>query len=136
MSEKKKKSFLDRWGEWISGRSKTRPSNEYSYGKGMDKVTIKLPRSVEEQFKMVNLMNVLEQFPNDYKLKLEFFHLIAPYGSVLNQPVTMELLGYAGTETFISMYCDLLLRPLSQGAATKLQDTIMEILPELTESAK
>lgn len=136
MSEKKKKSFLDRWGEWISGRSKTRPSNEYSYGKGMDKVTIKLPRSVEEQFKMVNLMNVLEQFPNDYKLKLEFFHLIAPYGSVLNQPVTLELLGYAGTETFISMYCDLLLRPLSQGAATKLQDTIMEILPELTESAK
>ena len=102
----------------------------------MDKITIKLPRSVEEQFKMVNLMNVLEQFPNDYKLKLEFFHLIAPYGSVLNQPVTMELLGYAGTETFISMYCDLLLRPLSQGAATKLQDTIMEILPELTESAK
>ena len=136
MTEKKKKSILERWSEWISGRSKTRPSNEYSYGKGMDKVTIKLPRSVEEQFKMVNMMNVLEQFPNDYKLKLEFFHMIAPYGSMLNQTVTMELLGYAGTETYISMYCDLLLRPLSQGAATKLQDTIMEILPEMTESTK
>lgn len=136
MTEKKKKSILDRWTEWIMGRSKTRPSNECSYGKGMDKVTIKLPRSVEEQFKLVNMMNVLEQFPNDYKLKLDFFNMIAPYGSMLNQTVTMELLGYAGTETYISMYCDLLLRPLSQGAATKLQDTIMEILPELTESTK
>ena len=136
MTEKKKKSILDRWTEWIMGRSKTRPSNEYSYGKGMDKVTMKLPRSVEEQFKLVNMMNVLEQFPNDYKLKLDFFNMIAPYGSTLNQTVTMELLGYAGTETYISMYCDLLLRPLSQGAATKLQDTIMEILPELTESTK
>ena len=57
MSEKKKKSIFERWSEWIMGRSKTRPSNEYSYGKGMDKVTMKLPRSVEEQFKMVNMMN-------------------------------------------------------------------------------
>ena len=133
---KEKKSLLDRWSEWLGLRSKSRPSNEFSYGKGLDRVTIKLPRNVEEQFKMVNMMQVLDQFPNDYKLKLEFFNLISPYGSIMNQTVSMELLGYAGTETYISLYSDLLLRPLSQGAATKLQDTITEILPEMTESIK
>ena len=133
---KEKKSLLERWGDWISGRSKSRPSNELSYGTGMDKVTMKLPRSVEEQFKLVNMMQVLDQFPNDYKLKLEFFNMIAQYGTTINQTVSMELLGYDGTETYISLYCDLLLRPLSQGAATKLQDTIMKILPEMTESTK
>ena len=133
---KEKKSLLDRWAEWLGLRSKSRPSNEFSYGKGLDKVTMKLPRNVEEQFKMVNMMQVLDQFPNDYKLKLEFFNLIAPYGTVMNQTVSMELLGYAGTETYISLYSDLLLRPLSQGAATKLQDMITEILPEITESIK
>lgn len=133
---KEKKSLFERWGDWISGRSKSRPSNEFSYGAGMDKVTMKLPRNVEEQFKLVNLMQVLDQFPNDYKLKLEFFNMIAQYGTTMNQTVSMELLGYDGTETYISLYCDLLLRPLSQGAATKLQDTIMKILPEMTESTK
>ena len=133
---KEKKSLLDRWSEWLGLRSKSRPSNEFSYGKGLDRVTIKLPRNVEEQFKMVNMMQVLDQFPNDYKLKLEFFNLISPYGSIMNQTVSMELLGYAGTETYISLYSDLLLRPLSQGAATKLQDMITEILPEMTESTK
>ena len=97
---------------------------------------MKLPRNVEEQFKLVNMMQVLDQFPNDYKLKLEFFNMIAQYGTTLNQTVSMELLGYDGTETYISLYCDLLLRPLSQGAATKLQDTIMKILPEMTGSTK
>lgn len=132
----KKKSLFERWGEWIGGRSKSRPSNEFSYGTGMDKVTMKLPRNVEEQFKLVNMMQVLDQFPNDYKLKLEFFNMIAQYGTTLNQQVSMELLGYDGTETYISLYCDLLLRPLSQGAATKLQETILKILPEMTESTK
>lgn len=132
----KKKTLFDRWVEWLGFRSKTRPSNEFSYGKGMDKVTMKLPRSVEEQFKLVNMMEVLDQFPNDYKLKLEFFNMIAPYGTTMNQPVNMTLLGYAGTETYIQLYCDLLLRPLSQGAATNLQETIMDILPEMTESTK
>lgn len=131
-----KKSLIDRWTEWIGGRSKTRPANEFSYGKDMDKVTIRLPKSVEEQFKLVNMMQVLDQFPNDYKLKLEFFNMIAQYGITLDQPVSMTLLGYAGVETYISMYCDLLLRPLSQGAATKLQETIMEVLPATTESTK
>lgn len=134
--KEKKKNLLDRWVEWLGLRSKTRPSNEFSYGKGMDKVTIKLPRSVEEQFKLVNMMEVLDQYPNDYKLKLEFFNMIAPYGTTMNQPVNMTLLGYAGTETYISLYCDLLLRPLSQGAVTNLQETIMSILPEMTESIK
>lgn len=133
---KEKKSLLERWGEWLGIRSKSRPSNEFSYGKGIDKVTIKLPKSVEEQFKLVNMANVLEQFPNDYKLKLEFFNMIAPYGTIMNQPVNMTLLGYAGTETYISLYCDVLLRPLSQGAVADLQDKIMEILPQLTESTK
>ena len=133
---KEKKSLFDRWSEWLTSRSKTRPSNEVSYGSGVDKVTMKLPRNVEEQFKLVNMMQVLEQYPNDYKLKLDFFNMIAPYGTTLNQTVTMEILGYDGTETYISLYCDLLLRPLSQGAATKLQETIMKILPEMTESTK
>ena len=133
---KEKKSLFERWGEWLTGRAKTRPTNEFSYGKDMDKVTMKLPRSVEEQFKLVNMMHVLDQFPNDYKLKLEFFNMIAPYGTTLNQTVTMKNLGYDGTETYISLYCDLLLRPLSQGAATKLQEMIMKILPEMTESTK
>ena len=132
----KKKSLLERWSDWILNRSKTRPSNEFSYGKGIDKVTMKLPKSVEEQFKLVNMMQVLEQYPNDYKLKQEFFNLIAPYGTTMNQTVNMVLLGYAGTETYISLYCDVLLRPLAQGAATDLQDKIMEILPTLTESTK
>lgn len=133
---KEKKSLLDRWSEWLGIRSKSRPSNEFSYGKGMDKVTMRLPKSVEEQFKLVNMMEVLDQFPNDYKLKLEFFNMIAQYGTTLDQPVSMTALGYDGTETYISLYCDLLLRPLSQGAATKLQETIMEILPNTTESTK
>ena len=133
---KEKKSLLDRWGEWLGIRSKSRPSNEFSYGKGVDRVTIRLPKSVEEQFKLVNMANVLEQFPNDYKLKLEFFNMIAPYGTVMNQQVNMTLLGYAGTETYISLYCDVLLRPLSQGAVADLQEKIMEILPEMTESTK
>lgn len=132
----KKKTLLERWGEWLKNRAKTRPTNEFSYGKGMDKVTIKLPKSVEEQFKLVNMMQVLDQFPNDYKLKLEFFNMISQYGITLDQPVSMTLLGYEGTETYISMYCDLLLRPLSQGAATKIQNTIMELLPEITQSIK
>lgn len=133
---KEKKSLLDRWSEWLGLRGKSRPSNEFSYGKGMDKVTMRLPKSVEEQFKLVNMMEVLDQFPNDYKLKLEFFNTIAQYGTTLDQPVSMTLLGYDGTETYISLYCDLLLRPLSQGAATKLQETIKEILPSTTESTK
>lgn len=133
---KEKKSLLDRWGEWLGIRSKSRPSNEFSYGKGVDRVTIRLPKSVEEQFKLVNMANVLEQFPNDYKLKLEFFNMIAPYGNVMNQQVNMTLLGYAGTETYISLYCDVLLRPLSQGAVADLQEKIMEILPQMTESTK
>ena len=133
---KEKKSLLDRWAEWLGLRSKSRPSNEFSYGKDMDKVTMKLPRSVEEQFKLVNMANVLEQFPNDYKLKLEFFNMIAPYGTIMNQQVSMTLLGYTGTETYISLYCDVLLRPLSQGAVADLQDKIMKILPEMTESTK
>ena len=133
---KEKKSLLDRWSEWLGIRGKSRPSNEFSYGKGMDKVTMRLPKSVEEQFKLVNMMEVLDQFPNDYKLKLDFFNAIAQYGTTLDQPVNMTLLGYDGTETYISLYCDLLLRPLSQGAATKLQETIMEILPTTTESTK
>jgi hypothetical protein len=133
---KEKKSLLDRWSEWLGLRGKSRPSNEFSYGKGMDKVTMRLPKSVEEQFKLVNMMEVLDQFPNDYKLKLDFFNAIAQYGTTLDQPVNMTLLGYDGTETYISLYCDLLLRPLSQGAATKLQETIMEILPNTTQSTK
>lgn len=133
---KEKKSLLERWGEWLGVRSKSRPSNVFSYGKDMDRVTMKLPKSVEEQFKLVNMANVLEQFPNDYKLKLEFFNMIAPYGTIMNQPVNMTLLGYVGTETYISLYCDILLRPLSQGAAADLQNKIMEILPEMTESTK
>ena len=133
---KEKKSLLDRWSEWLGIRTKSRPSNEFSYGKGMDKVTMRLPKSVEEQFKLVNMMEVLDQFPNDYKLKLEFFNMIAQYGTTLDQPVSMTLLEYDGTETYISLYCDLLLRPLSQGAATKLQETITEILPNTTESTK
>ena len=133
---KEKKSLLDRWGEWLGIRSKSRPSNEFSYGKGVDRVTIRLPKSEEEQFKLVNMANVLEQFPNDYKLKLEFFNMIAPYGNVMNQQVNMTLLGYAGTETYISLYCDVLLRPLSQGAVADLQEKIMEILPQMTESTK
>lgn len=133
---KEKKSLLDRWSEWLGIRGKSRPSNEFSYGKGMDKVTMRLPKSVEEQFKLVNMMEVLDQFPNDYKLKLEFFNMIAQYGTTLDQPVSMTILGYDGTETYISLYCDLLLRPLSQGAATKLQETIKEILPKMTESTK
>ena len=132
----KKKTVLERWAEWISGRTKNRPSNEVSYGKDMDKVTMRLPKSVEEQLKLVNLMQVMEQFPNDYKVKLEFFRMVAPYGTTLNQQVTLDILGYAGAEVYISMYCDLLLRPLSQGAASKLEETIMEMLPEMTESAK
>ena len=135
MSEKKEnKSIISRWGDWLKGRSKTRPSNEVSYGRGMDKVTIRLPKSVEEQLKLVNMMQVMEQFPNDYKIKLEFFSMTAPYGTTLNQQVTLDILGYAGVEVYISMYCDLLLRPLSQGAATKLEETILEILPQMTES--
>ena len=130
---KDKKSLLDRWAEWLGLRAKSRPSNEFSYGKGMDKVTMKLPRNVEEQFKMVNMMQALDQFPNDYKLKLEFFNLISPYGSIMNQTVSMDLLGYAGVETYISLYSDLLLRPLSQGAATKMQEAIAEILPVTME---
>lgn len=133
---KEKKSLLDRWSEWLGLRGKSRPANEFSYGKGMDKVTMRLPKSVEEQFKLVNMMEVLDQFPNDYKLKLEFFNMIAQYGTTLDQPVSMTLLGYDGTETYISLYCDLLLRPLSQGAATKLQETITEILPNTMESTK
>lgn len=135
MSEKKK-TIWERWTDWLSGRSKTRPSNEASYGKDMDKVTMKLPRSVEEQFKLVNMMHLIDQYPNDYKARLEFFNMIAPYGTTLNQPISMEILGYAGVETYIYMYSDLLLRPLSQGAATKLEETIMEILPTMTESTK
>lgn len=134
--KEQKKSILDRWAEWLTGRSKSRPSNVCYYGKGVDKVTMKLPRSVEEQFKLVNTMQVLEQFPNDYKLKLDFFNMIANYGTIMNQQVSMELLDYSGVETYIAMYCDLLLRPLSQGAATKLQETMMEFLPEATESIK
>ena len=136
MPEEKKKTVWERWTEWLTPRSKTRPSNEASYGKDMDKVLMKLPRSVEEQFKLVNMMHLVDQYPNDWKTRLEFFNMIAPYGTTLNQTVTMEVLGYAGVETYISMYCDLLLRPLSQGAATKLEQTIMQILPEMTESTK
>lgn len=134
MAEKKEKqSLLSRWGTWLSNRSKSRPSNEISYGKGVDKITIRLPKSVEEQLKFVNMMLVMEQYPNDYKIKLEFFNMIAPYGTMLNQQVTLDLLGYAGAEVYITMYCDLLLRPLSQGAANKLEETILEILPAMTD---
>lgn len=135
MSEKKKTLF-ERWGEWLGMRSKSRPANEFSYGIGVDRVTMKLPRNVEEQFKLVNMMHVIDDFPHDYKLKLDFFNSIAPYGTIMNQTVSMELLGYDGVETYMSLYMDLLLRPLSQGAATKLQDTIIQILPNLTESKK
>ena len=126
---KEPKSLIQKWTEWLTGWSKSRPSNEFSYGKGMDRVSMKLPKSVEEQLKMVNVMQMLDQYPYDYKLKLEFFNMIAPYGTTLNQPVSLELLGYAGTETYILLYQDMLLRPLSQGAANMFQEIIQEILP-------
>lgn len=132
-TEKKVKSIFERWSEWIRGKSKTRPSNTTSYGKGMEQVTITLPKSVEEQLKLVNMMQLLDTYPNDYKLKMEFFNEIAKHGTTLNQPVSYSLLGYAGVELYITMYCDLLLRPLSLGAADKIEATIMELLPSLTE---
>lgn len=129
MAQKKEKSIFDKWTEWFTGRGKSRPSNEFSYGKGIEKVTMKLPRSVEEQFKLVHMMHLLDEYPHDYKTRLDFFNMISQYGTYLNQPVSMETLGYAGVETYISMYIDMLLYPLSQGAVTKLQETITEILP-------
>ena len=136
MKSQKPKSIYDRWSDWLFSRSKTRPSNEISYGKGIDKVTMKLPRSVEEQFKMVNMMQVLNMYPADYKVKLEFFNMIAPYGTLYGQSVTMENLGYAGAETYIAMYSDLLLRPLSQGAEAKTEEAMKEFLPQATDSTK
>lgn len=134
--KEQKKTLYERWSEWLAGRSKTRPSNEVSYGKGVDKVIMKLPRSVEEQFKLVNMMQVINLYPADYKTKIDFFNMIAPYGTAYGQPVTMENLGYAGAETYIAMYCDLLLRPLSQGAEAKTEEAMKEFLPEATELTK
>lgn len=131
MNEKKdkKKSIFERWNDFIRGRSETRPEPRASYGSGMDRVDMKLPKSVELQLKLVNMMHLMDEYPNDWSVQVNFFKEIAPFCTVANQIPTMDMLGYIETQELITMYADLLLRPLSQRAATRLQQTIATLLP-------
>ena len=131
---KKKKSLLDLWQAFIGNKSKTRPENVASYGDGMDKMTMRLPKSVQEQLKLVNMMNLVDSYPNDWELQIKFFREIAPHCNYLKETPTLEMLGFEGTQELITLYADLLLRPLSQRAAMKIQTTIQTLLPTQMES--
>lgn len=137
MEEKKekKKSVWDRWNDFVRGRSETRPETTASYGEGFDRVVMRLPKSVELQLKLVNMMRLMDDYPNDWTVQVNFFKEIAPHCTVAQQIPTMDMLGFVETQELITMYADLLLRPLSQRAATKLQKTITTLLPtrELAE---
>lgn len=134
MAKEKKKSIWDKWSERIKSKSETRPDNVASYGSTLDKTTISLPKSVAEQLKLVNMMHVLDEYPNDWKLRLEFLNEIVNYTLYLGNPVTIEMLGYESCEELITLYCDLLLRPLSLRAAEKIERTIVTLLPAQMDS--
>lgn len=134
MPKKKKESIFTRWKEHIKSRSGSRPSNTVSYGSTLDRTTISLPKSVEEQLKLVNMMYLLDSYPNDWKIRLDFLNEIVQHTLYLNKPVTVEMLGYESCEELIALYCDLLLRPLSLRAAEKLERTIMTLLPAQMDS--
>lgn len=134
MVEKKKKTIWERWSERIKQKSETRPDNSASYGTELDKTHIILPKSVAEQLKLVNMMELLDNYPNDWKIKIEFLNEIIPYTTYLGNSVTMDMLGYEGCDELIALYCDLLLRPLSLRAAEKIEKTIMTLLPAQMDS--
>lgn len=133
---KEKKTVWDKWTDFIKGKSKTRPSNIASYGQGMEKMEMRLPKSVQEQLKLVNEMNLMDTYPNDWQVQVNFFNDIAPNCSYLNQTPTMDMLGYDGVQELMTMYADLLLRPLSHRAAMKVQQTIETLLPTQMVSDK
>lgn len=143
MDEKKtetapqKKSIWQRWKEWCANLGMTRPETTASWGTGMDKISITLPKSVYAQMKLVNMKNAMADYPHDYQLKEAFLKQILPLTTFCGKPVeSPDELGYARTEVLIDMYCDLLLAPLSQRAQDETSRTILQILPTLTESDK
>lgn len=130
----KPKSLLKRWQEWVSSRGKTRPETSFSWGKGMEKITISLPKSVYQQMRLVSLKDSMNAYPYDYSIRESFLKEILPLtqycGNAVSDP---EILGYARCEVLISMYCDLLLAPLSQRVQEMTRQTIMTILPTMPE---
>lgn len=132
--KEKKPSIWDKWTNWVNSRGKTRPSTTASWGKGMDKITISLPKSIYAQMKLVSLRNLMEQYPNDFSVKESFLKEILPLTTFCGKQVeSPDELGYARTEVLITMYCDLLLAPLSQGVQEMTIQTIQEVLPQIAD---
>ena len=120
--------MLDKWKDFISKKNKGRPNGDFSYGDNMSKVTIRLPKTVYAQLELVNLKESMEAFPYDFDIKMKFINKILPLTTYLERPVDLETLGYDNIETLITLYCDVLLSPLSQRAQEKMTQTIEKIL--------
>lgn len=127
-NKEKKPSIIDKWSSFLAGR-KGRPENQISYGKGLDKITIRLPKSVYAQLELVNLWETMDLYPNDFELKTKFINKILPYTTFLDSKVeSIETLGYDRIGVLIVMYGDLLLAPLSRRGQEKIAQTIEEYL--------
>lgn len=120
--------MLDKWKDFIGKKNKSRPDNTFSYGQNMDKITIRLPKTVYAQLELVNLKESMDAFPYDFDLKMKFINKILPLTTYLERPVDLETLGYENIEVLITLYCDVLLSPLSQRAQEKMTQTIEKIL--------
>lgn len=132
-----KKTIWERWKEWVGRLGRTRPETAASWGTGMDKIRITLPKSVYAQMKLVAMKNAMSDYPHDYSIKEAFLKEILPLTTYCGQPVeNPDILGYARTEVLVDMYCDLLLAPLSQRVQEETTKTITQLLPTLTDSDK
>lgn len=120
--------MIDKWKDFIGKKNKGRPNNDFSYGDNMSKITIRLPKTVYAQLELVNLKDSMEAFPYDFDIKMKFINKILPLTTYLDRPVDLEILGYDNIETLITLYCDVLLAPLSQRAQEKMTQTIEKIL--------
>lgn len=136
MEEQKqqKESIISRWTNFFKSKQEqgSRPLTQFSYGEGMDKITIRLPKTVYEQMELVNLNDLMKQYPYDLSTKKLFLEKILPLTIYLEKPVSdINMLSLDKIETLIIVYCDALLSPLSQRVQEKTVQTIEEILKKL-----
>jgi len=129
-----KPSLWERWRSFISGKGDARPDAKASYGGFANKTVILLPKHPIEQMKLVNMMFAMDEYRTDWRLKQDFLNEILPLTTYCGQTVTVDILGYVGIDELITLYCDLLLRPLSQRSAANIEKTILTLLPTLPES--
>lgn len=123
-----KKSLIDMWRDFVSNKS-DRPNGTASYGSGMDKVTIRLPKSIQEQAELVEIMLAMDTYPHDWAIRKQFIEKILKNTSYLSQEATWDNMGLDGIIELTTMYQDLLLRPLLEAAGRKMERTIMSLLP-------